>query len=79
MQLSSQHLFIDDRAFRSHSSHRLLSSTSECPSQYKLYEKDKLLKVYEAVFGDMSLRRVAEEYNIPKSTLHDHLSGKVMF
>ena len=24
------------------------------------------------------MRRVAEEYNIPKSTLHDHLSGKVM-
>ena len=49
------------------------------PSQYKLYEKDKLLKAYEAVLGGMSVRKAAEEYNIPKSTLHDRLSGKVMF
>ena len=27
----------------------------------------------------MSVQRAAEEYNIPKSTLHDCLSGKVMF
>ena len=26
----------------------------------------------------ISVRRAAEEFNIPKSTLHDHLSGKVV-
>ena len=27
----------------------------------------------------MSVQRAAEEYNVPKSTLHDYLTGKVMF
>ena len=27
----------------------------------------------------MSVRRPAEEYSVPKSTLHNHLTGKVMF
>ena len=36
------------------------------PSQYKLYEKDKLLKAYEAVLGGMSVQRAAEEYNTQK-------------
>lgn len=26
----------------------------------------------------MSLRRAAEEYDIPKSTIQDHVSGKVL-
>ena len=26
----------------------------------------------------VTIRRVAEVYNIPRSTLHDHVSGKVL-
>ena len=80
MQLSSQHLLLADRTFRSCSNHRpFLSSTSEHPSQHNLYEKHNLLKAYEAVVNGMSVRRAAEEYNVPKSTLYDPLTGKVMF
>ena len=80
MQQSSQHLLLPDRTFQSCSNHRpFLSSISEHPSQYKLYEKYNLLKAYEAVLSGMSVRRAPEEYNVPESTLHDHLTGKVMF
>lgn len=27
----------------------------------------------------MSIRRASEKYNIPRSTLHDHVSGKIAF
>ena len=50
------------------------------PSQYKCWNEDQLHKAYEAVINDgFSVRRAAEEYNIPKSTLHDRISGRVMF
>lgn len=39
-----------------------------------------LMKAYLAVVDDgMSVRRAAECYKVPKSTLHDRVSGKVAF
>ena len=39
-----------------------------------------LYKAYLAVEKDgVSIRRAAEMYNIPKSTLHDRISGRVQF
>jgi len=32
-----------------------------------------------AVEKGESVRRAAEMFNVPKSTLHDHVTGKVMF
>ena len=46
--------------------------------QYKDYAKEKLDYAYEAVSKGMSVRRAAEEYGIPKSTLHDRVVGKVL-
>uniref|UniRef100_A0A1X7T9Q4 HTH psq-type domain-containing protein n=1 Tax=Amphimedon queenslandica TaxID=400682 RepID=A0A1X7T9Q4_AMPQE len=48
--------------------------------QYKLWTDSNLYKVYLAVQKDgVSVRRAAEMYNIPKSTLHDSISGHVQF
>ena len=32
----------------------------------------------DAVKYGMTLRQAAAEYRIPKSTLHDHISGKIL-
>ena len=38
-----------------------------------------MCRAYEAVKGGQSVRRTAEQYNIPKSTLADRVSGRVKF
>ena len=51
---------------------------TERPPHYCSYSQVSLDKAYEAVVSkQMSLRRAAEEYGIPRSTLHDKVSGKV--
>lgn len=46
---------------------------------YREWNTDKMEKAIEAVHnGTLSIRRAAEVYNIPKSTLHDRISGKVV-
>ena len=39
--------------------------------------KVKLQNAIKSVHDGMSIRRAAEEYSIPRSTLFDHFSGKV--
>ena len=46
--------------------------------QYKDYAKEKLDYAYEVVSKGMSVCKAAEEYSIPKSTLHDRVVGKVL-
>ena len=46
---------------------------------YREWNSDKMEKAIEAVNrGALSVRRAAEVYCIPKSTLHDRISGKVV-
>ena len=50
------------------------------PAVYKSYDDERLRKAYLAVTNDkVSVRRAAEMYNIPKSTLQDRLTGRVAF
>lgn len=50
------------------------------PGKYKLWRSDQLVQAYEAVVkGKLSVRRAAEEFNVPRSTLHDRLSGRTQF
>jgi hypothetical protein len=44
---------------------------------YGIWEKDSMESAIAAVQKGVSLRRAAEMYSIPRSTLHDHVSGKV--
>ena len=48
------------------------------PLSYKLYKNENLKLATEAVSEGVTIRRAAEEYNIPRSTLHDHVSGRVL-
>jgi transposase-like protein len=52
--------------------------TSNRPLKYRHYSREAMVAAVEAVeHGKLSLRRAAEEYGIPKSTLQDRVSGKV--
>ena len=45
---------------------------------YKHWTQDRMDKAVGAVEQGISVRRAAEEYDIPKSTLHDRVSGRVL-
>ena len=45
---------------------------------YKEWNYDKMDKAMEAVKDGMSIRRAAEEFNLPKSTLGDRISGRTL-
>ena len=48
--------------------------------RYKQWLASGMEKAYKAaVEGEMSIRRAAELYGVPKSTLQDRLTGKVQF
>ena len=50
---------------------------SHRPSTYKYWSEDKMEKAFEAVTKErLSVRRAAEEYNVPRSTLGDRVSGR---
>ena len=50
------------------------------PSRLKLWDEDYMKKAYEAVMSkQLSIRRAAETYSVPKSTLADRVSGHVKF
>ena len=47
-----------------------------CPT-YREYSTTSVERAYKAVtMGEMSLRKAAEEYGVPRSTLHDKVKGK---
>ena len=48
------------------------------PIQYKNWSSKDLELSCKAVSIGLSIRRAAEEYQIPKSTIQDHVSGKVV-
>ena len=51
-------------------------SAPDRPLSYRNYGDQKLVSAVEAVQRGMSIRRACEEYGVPKSTLHDKVSGK---
>ncbi len=54
-------------------------STVGRSGSYKNWNDDNLHRACEAIHKGTSVRRAAEEYNIPKSTLYDYVSGRVVF
>lgn len=69
-----------DRTFRSMLGLSAQPPSGHRPSTYKDYMEDNLCRAYEAVkYDGMSIRRAADEYHVPKSTLSDRLTGKVKF
>ena len=59
--------------------HPVLPLYSTCrPPKYKNWTSNTLEIACKAVKEGMSVRREAEEYEIPKSTLPDHVSGRVL-
>ena len=71
---------LKDRIFNSKQAVFVPSGVSCRPMQYKCWTEERLYKAFEAVTkGGVSVRHAAEEYNVPKSTLHDRISGKVVF
>ena len=52
----------------------------ERPPRYKQWGEEQLAKAFKEVKeGRLSVRRAAELYNVPKSTLSDRVSGRVEF
>ena len=45
---------------------------------YKRWDPDTLRKACKAVNDGMTIRRAAEKFDVPHSTLHDHITGKVL-
>ena len=73
---------LKDRIYRSQTTfrHPLLHATTDggrMPN-YKNWDEERMSRAYKAVIAGMCIRRVAEEYNVPRSTLHDRVSGKVV-
>ena len=64
---------------KSHSSHvHVPTIIGGRPQSYRNWRKESLTEACKAVAeGELSVRMAAEQYDIPRSTLHDHVSGKV--
>lgn len=75
---------LKERIFHSsHSSHTrpvAVTFSGGRPSKYKSWNEENLYLTYQCVqWSELSVRRAAETYNVPPSTLHDRLTGKVPF
>jgi len=77
--LRTRELPLGERVFRSSNLSVPLLSTNCRPDKYKCWTSDRISKALEAVtLQGLTVRRAAEQYDIPKSTLHDRVSGRVM-
>ena len=54
-----------------------VESISFRPNMYGMWSKENLEAAIIAIERGISIRRAAEMYVIPRSTLHDHVSGRV--
>ena len=74
-------LSVHERTFRSKSHVKALHTPGvERPSLYKHWSEARHQSAYAAVKdGRFSVRSAAEEYNVPKSTLSDRVTGRVKF
>ena len=74
-------LRLKDRVLRAPSSevHVPLAPLQNRPDKYKNWSDGRMEKAVEAIKNHgLSVRRAAEEYAVPKSTLHDRVSGRVL-
>ena len=77
--MAGQTLPLHSRVVRSHSKApvKVPFTTQRLPT-YCGYSSVNMEKAHEAVAaGKMCVQKAAEEYGVPKSTLHDRVSGKV--
>ena len=56
-----------------------LGTCNSSRGKYRNWDEARLMNAMTAVEQGVSLRRAAEMYRVPKSTLYDHVSGKVAF
>ena len=69
---------ICDRVFRSKSRRIPVIKDITHQHHYKTWKEDSLKDACKAVHNGMTIRRAAEEYGVPKSTIYDHCCGKVL-
>ena len=74
---------LQSRTFKSHTAQRSPVSSLERYSgrsySYRLWDELSMQKAAVAVEDGMSLRKAAEMFQVPKSTLYDRVTGKVKF
>lgn len=72
-------LSLRERTFRS-SAPPVATLLTGRPSRYKSWDESSMMNAYVAVIEkQMSVRRAAETFNVPKSTLSDRVTGKAKF
>ena len=77
--MATKQIPIKEHIFHSKSSGPLISPPHDKPTRYRHYDIDRLEHTCKVVLDHgMSLRWAAEEFQIPKSTIQDHVSGKVV-
>ena len=57
--------------------HNPLMPSGSRPKEYKNWDETKLQNAIQDVYEGQAVQRVALNYGIPKSTLHDKISGRV--
>ena len=74
---------LNEHVVRSKTPHAVLKNdlATGRPQSYRKWngESETLMRACNAIREGMSVRRAAEEYDIPRSTLHDYATGKVIF
>ena len=74
------HLPLSRRVIRSNLKPQTLTSLERFPrGSYRHWDDVRMQNAMMAVEKGEPVRRAAEMFNVPKSTLHDHITGKVMF
>jgi len=73
-----ERVYTSKRSFKPPVSLQADSSFQHRPLQYKRWSSSCMTQAYQSVLRDgLSIRRAAEEFNVPRTTLADRVSGKV--
>ena len=71
----SKRIFISKASFQCHQSN---GSFPDRPETYKSWKPEAMEKALDAVTQGISIRRAALDYGVPKSTLGDRASGRIV-